>query len=112
MLDDKEQRDLIALIRKMRAIVQENESELKNRQVNNRKEFIVTDFERLIEMITCYAEHIYDDTHGKDRFALNEKSAVDDVHYFDSIIHYGEQFLYYCKAAQALARAKEIIDED
>ena len=72
----------------------------------------MTDFERLINMIVCYAEHIYDETHGEDEFALNEKSAVSDDHYFDDVIYYGEQFLIYCKAAQALARAKQIIDED
>lgn len=71
----------------------------------------MTDFEMLIGMIECYAEHIYDETHGKDDFALNEKGAVSDDHYFDDIILYGEHFLTYCKAAQALARAKQILAE-
>lgn len=72
----------------------------------------MTDFEKLIGMIECYAEHIYDETHGKDEFALNEKSAISDDHYFDNCIYYGEQFLTYCKAAQALARAKQVMDEE
>ena len=72
----------------------------------------MTDFEKLIGMIECYAEHIYDETHGKDEFALNEKSAISDDHYFDNCIYYGEQFLTYCKAAQAQARAKQGMDED
>ena len=72
----------------------------------------MTDFEKLIGMIECYAEHIYDETHGKDEFTLNEKSAISDDHYFDNCIYYGEQFLTYCKAAQALARAKQVMDEE
>ena len=71
----------------------------------------MTDFEMLIGMIECYAEHIYDETHGTDEFALNEKGAVSNDHYFDDVIYYGEQFLNYCKAAQALARAKQVMDE-
>ena len=72
----------------------------------------MTDFEKLLSMIECYAEHIYDETHGEGEFALNEKSAVSDDNYFDNIIHYGENFLYYCKAAQALAQAKQITDDE
>ena len=72
----------------------------------------MTDFEKLIGMIECYAEHIYDETHGKDELALNEKSAISDDHYFDNVIYYGENFLTYCKAAQALARAKQVMDEE
>jgi transglutaminase/protease-like cytokinesis protein 3 len=72
----------------------------------------MTDFEKLIGMIECYAEHIYDETHGKDELALNEKSAISDDHYFDDVICYGENFLTYCKAAQALARAKQVMDEE
>lgn len=72
----------------------------------------MTDFEKLIGMIECYAEHIYDETHGKDELALNEKSAISDDHYFDDVIYYGENFLTYCKAAQALARAKQVMDEE
>lgn len=72
----------------------------------------MTDFERLIGMIECYAEHIYDETHGEDKLALNEESAISNDHYFDDVIYYGEQFLTYCKAAQALARAKQVMDED
>lgn len=70
----------------------------------------MTDFEMLISMIECYAEHIHDETHGEGQFALNEKSAISNDHYFDDVIYYGEQFLSYCKAAQALARAKQVLE--
>lgn len=71
----------------------------------------MTDFEILVEMIIINAEHIFNYTHG-DKSPLNEKSAINDNNYFDEIIIYGEKFLNYCKAAQALAHAKQIVNED
>lgn len=66
----------------------------------------------LIEMIIVYAEHIYDETHAKGYKPLNEKDAVDNEYYFEDLIGYGENFVEYCKAARALARAKQLKQEE
>lgn len=66
----------------------------------------------LIEMIIVYAEHIYDETHAKGYKPLNEKDAVDNDCYFEDLIGYGENFVEYCKAARALARAKQLKQEE
>lgn len=68
---------------------------------------------KLLELIIAYAEHIYDETHGKGIYALDAEKAVTNSRYFDDLIYYGERCLEYVKAAQALARAKGfgIIDE-
>jgi hypothetical protein len=67
-----------------------------------------TDFEKLVTMIRVYAEHVYNDAFA----TLVEQEAIKEDAYFESLIGYGEAFLEYVKAAKALARAKQIIDEE
>lgn len=67
-----------------------------------------TDFEKLVIMIRVYAEHIYNDAFDK----ISEEHAIAEDAYFESLIGYGESFLEMTKAAKALARAKQVIDEE
>ena len=68
--------------------------------------------DELIEMIIVYAEHIYDETHAKGASELNGEKAIGDDHYFDDLIYYGEKYLEFVKAAQAMARALELKKEE
>ena len=68
--------------------------------------------DELIEMIIVYAEHIYDETHAKGVGELNGEKAIGDDHYFDDLIYYGEKYLEFVKAAQAMTRALELKKEE